>query len=83
MQEQIHATLISLMQRHGAVKVNPPALVPRRRTADEDNDESENRNAVEFDPSNVATFMDSCGVIVNLPYDLRVRRNYIMCLPLD
>ena len=58
LQQEAFDRVISIMRRHGAVKVTMPLLLSR----------------LDFESgTEVATFMDTGGAVVALPYNLRVR----------
>lgn len=74
MQERVHGSVKSILRRHGAVRITPPLLAPRRNQLPQEKDDEvlddESHSEQEISPS--ATFMDTSGTVVTLPYDLRV-----------
>jgi len=63
-QQQTHDKVSSILRRHGAVRVNTSLLLPKHGT--------------EMDNIDAAVFVDNGGTIVTLPYNLRVRRNFVI-----
>nr|XP_039247644.1 eIF-2-alpha kinase GCN2-like [Styela clava] len=74
MQDYVHSTVITILKRHGAVKITPPLLTPRKRIKIEEDEDEENEapQMRESEGPSAATFIDTSGAIVTLPYDLRV-----------
>uniref|UniRef100_A0A8C6VHM0 eIF-2-alpha kinase GCN2 n=1 Tax=Naja naja TaxID=35670 RepID=A0A8C6VHM0_NAJNA len=62
-QQHVCETISRIFKRHGAVKMHTPLLMPRNRKLYEHNEAS--------------YLMDHSGMLVMLPYDLRVSRNII------
>ncbi|XP_074184018.1 eIF-2-alpha kinase GCN2 isoform X2 [Rhinolophus sinicus] len=57
-QQHVCETIIRIFKRHGAVQLSTPLLLPRNRQIYEHNE--------------AALFMDHSGMLVTLPFDLRV-----------
>uniref|UniRef100_A0A3Q1GCR3 Eukaryotic translation initiation factor 2 alpha kinase 4 n=1 Tax=Acanthochromis polyacanthus TaxID=80966 RepID=A0A3Q1GCR3_9TELE len=72
LQQHVYETITRIFKKHGAVRLQTPLLLPRNRKL--------------YDGSELACFMDHSGMLVTLPYDLRmafsryVARNNIMHL---
>ncbi|XP_029349412.1 eIF-2-alpha kinase GCN2 [Echeneis naucrates] len=72
LQQHVYETITRIFKKHGAVRLQTPLLLPRNRKL--------------CDGSEMACFMDHSGMLVTLPYDLRmafarfVARNNIMHL---
>ncbi|XP_042356887.1 eIF-2-alpha kinase GCN2 [Plectropomus leopardus] len=72
LQQHVYETITRIFKKHGAVRLQTPLLLPRIRKL--------------YDGSELACFMDHSGMLVTLPYDLRmafsrfVARNNIMHL---
>lgn len=58
LQQYVHETITRIFKRHGAVRLQTPLLLPRNRKL--------------YDGSELACFMDHSGMLVTLPYDLRM-----------
>ncbi|KAJ1128647.1 hypothetical protein NDU88_007022 [Pleurodeles waltl] len=56
-QQYVCEIVCRIFKRHGAVKLHTPLLMPRNKKMEESNE--------------TACFMDHCGMLVALPYDLR------------
>ncbi|KAM3870802.1 eIF-2-alpha kinase GCN2 [Diretmus argenteus] len=70
LQQYVYETITRIFKKHGAVRLQTPLFLPRNRKL--------------YDGSELACFMDHSGMLVTLPYDLRmafarfVARNNIM-----
>uniref|UniRef100_A0A3Q3NKE2 eIF-2-alpha kinase GCN2 n=1 Tax=Labrus bergylta TaxID=56723 RepID=A0A3Q3NKE2_9LABR len=58
LQQYVHETITRIFKKHGAVRLQTPLLLPRNRKL--------------YDSSEPACFMDHSGMLVTLPYDLRM-----------
>lgn len=58
LQQHVYETITRIFKRHGAVRLQTPLLLPRNRKL--------------YDGSELACFMDHSGMLVTLPYDLRM-----------
>nr|XP_046269330.1 eIF-2-alpha kinase GCN2 [Scatophagus argus] len=58
LQQYVHETITRIFKKHGAVRLQTPLLLPRRKKL--------------FDGSEPTCFMDHSGMLVTLPYDLRM-----------
>ncbi|XP_030299750.1 eIF-2-alpha kinase GCN2 [Sparus aurata] len=58
LQQHVHETITRIFKKHGAVRLQTPLFLPRNRKL--------------YDGSEVACFMDHSGMLVTLPYDLRM-----------
>ncbi|XP_074548243.1 eIF-2-alpha kinase GCN2 [Halichoeres trimaculatus] len=58
LQQYVHETITRVFKKHGAVRLQTPLLLPRNRKL--------------YDGSEPACFMDHSGMLVTLPYDLRM-----------
>ncbi|KAE8289793.1 eIF-2-alpha kinase GCN2 [Larimichthys crocea] len=58
LQQYVHETITRIFKKHGAVRLQTPLLLPRNRKL--------------YDGSEPACFMDHSGMLVTLPYDLRM-----------
>ncbi|XP_051242159.1 eIF-2-alpha kinase GCN2 [Dicentrarchus labrax] len=58
LQQYVHETITRIFKKHGAVRLQTPLLLPRNRKL--------------YDGSELASFMDHSGMLVTLPYDLRM-----------
>ncbi|XP_070698000.1 eIF-2-alpha kinase GCN2 isoform X2 [Pempheris klunzingeri] len=58
LQQYVHETITRIFKKHGAVRLQTPLLLPRNRKL--------------YDGSELACFMDHSGMLVTLPYDLRM-----------
>uniref|UniRef100_H3DJ97 eIF-2-alpha kinase GCN2 n=1 Tax=Tetraodon nigroviridis TaxID=99883 RepID=H3DJ97_TETNG len=58
LQQHVHETIIRIFKKHGAVRLQTPLLFPRNRKL--------------YEGSELACFMDHSGMLVTLPYDLRM-----------
>ncbi|XP_056867769.1 eIF-2-alpha kinase GCN2 isoform X1 [Takifugu flavidus] len=58
LQQHVHETIIRILKKHGAVRLQTPLLFPRNKKL--------------YDGSELACFMDHSGMLVTLPYDLRM-----------
>uniref|UniRef100_A0A8D2L6M6 eIF-2-alpha kinase GCN2 n=1 Tax=Varanus komodoensis TaxID=61221 RepID=A0A8D2L6M6_VARKO len=65
-QQHVCETVSRIFKRHGAIKLHTPLLLPR------------NRKLYEY--SEASYLMDHSGMLVMLPYDLRVIENSFICL---
>ncbi|XP_030574291.1 eIF-2-alpha kinase GCN2 isoform X1 [Archocentrus centrarchus] len=58
LQQHVYESITRIFKKHGAVRVQTPLLLPRNRKL--------------YDGSELACFMDHSGMLVTLPYDLRI-----------
>ncbi|KAF7664989.1 hypothetical protein LDENG_00158310 [Lucifuga dentata] len=58
LQQYVHETITRIFKKHGAVRLQTPLLLPRNRKL--------------YEGSELACFMDHSGMLVTLPYDLRM-----------
>lgn len=58
LQQYVYETITRIFRRHGAVRIQTPLLLPRNRRL--------------YDGCETASFMDHSGMLVSLPYDLRL-----------
>ncbi|XP_063764611.1 eIF-2-alpha kinase GCN2 isoform X3 [Eleginops maclovinus] len=58
LQQHVYETITRIFKKHGAVRLQTPMLLPRNRKL--------------YDGSELACFMDHSGMLVTLPYDLRM-----------
>ncbi|MEQ2170506.1 hypothetical protein GOODEAATRI_000857, partial [Goodea atripinnis] len=58
LQQHVYESITRIFRKHGAVHLHTPMLLPRNRKL--------------YDGSELACFMDHSGMLVTLPYDLRV-----------
>ncbi|XP_040916157.1 eIF-2-alpha kinase GCN2 [Toxotes jaculatrix] len=58
LQQHVYETITRIFKKHGAVRVQTPQLLPRNRKL--------------YEGSELACFMDHSGMLVTLPYDLRI-----------
>ncbi|KAL2098648.1 hypothetical protein ACEWY4_005128 [Coilia grayii] len=58
LQQYVYETITRIFRKHGAVRLQTPLLLPRNRTV--------------YEGWELACFMDHSGMLVTLPYDLRV-----------
>ncbi|XP_067310946.1 eIF-2-alpha kinase GCN2 isoform X2 [Pseudorasbora parva] len=58
LQQYVYETVTRIFRRHGAVRLQTPLLLPRNRRL--------------YDGCETACFMDHSGMLVSLPYDLRL-----------
>uniref|UniRef100_A0A8C8DLJ2 non-specific serine/threonine protein kinase n=1 Tax=Oryzias sinensis TaxID=183150 RepID=A0A8C8DLJ2_9TELE len=58
LQQHVYETITRIFKKHGAVRLQTPLLLPRNRKL--------------YDGSELACFMDHSGMLVTLPYDLRM-----------
>ncbi|KAI7805015.1 putative eukaryotic translation initiation factor 2-alpha kinase 4, partial [Triplophysa rosa] len=58
LQQYVYETLTRIFRRHGAVRIQTPLLLPKNRRL--------------YDGCETASFMDHSGMLVSLPYDLRL-----------
>ncbi|XP_027029524.2 eIF-2-alpha kinase GCN2 isoform X2 [Tachysurus fulvidraco] len=58
LQQYVHETITRVFRKHGAVRLQTPLLLPRNRKL--------------YEGCELACFMDHSGMLVTLPYDLRV-----------
>ncbi|KAM4625732.1 eIF-2-alpha kinase GCN2 [Polymixia lowei] len=58
LQQYAYETITRIFKKHGAVRLQTPLLLPRNRKL--------------YDGSELASFMDHSGMLVTLPYDLRM-----------
>ncbi|XP_068195813.1 eIF-2-alpha kinase GCN2 [Antennarius striatus] len=58
LQQYVHETITRIFKKHGAVHLQTPLFLPRNRKV--------------YDGSELACFMDHSGMLVTLPYDLRM-----------
>ncbi|CAN9502229.1 unnamed protein product [Ophioblennius macclurei] len=58
LQQHVYETITRIFKKHGAVRLQTPLLLPRNRKL--------------YDGSDPACFMDHSGMLVTLPYDLRM-----------
>ncbi|AWP16645.1 putative eukaryotic translation initiation factor 2-alpha kinase 4 [Scophthalmus maximus] len=58
LQQHVYETITRIFKKHGAVRLQTPLLLPRNRKV--------------YDGSELACFMDHSGMLVTLPYDLRM-----------
>ncbi|XP_062863394.1 eIF-2-alpha kinase GCN2 [Trichomycterus rosablanca] len=58
LQQYVYETITRVFKKHGAVKLQTPLLLPRNRKL--------------YESCELACFMDHSGMLVTLPYDLRV-----------
>ncbi|CAJ1073779.1 eIF-2-alpha kinase GCN2 [Xyrichtys novacula] len=58
LQQYVHETITRIFKKHGAVRLQTPLLLPRNRKL--------------YDGCEPASFMDHSGMLVTLPYDLRM-----------
>lgn len=58
LQQHVYETITRIFKKHGAVRLQTPLLLPRNRKL--------------YDSSELACFMDHSGMLVTLPYDLRM-----------
>lgn len=58
LQQYVYETITRVFRKHGAVRLQTPLLLPRNRKL--------------YEGCEVASFMDHSGMLVTLPYDLRV-----------
>ncbi|XP_069574792.1 eIF-2-alpha kinase GCN2 isoform X2 [Brachyistius frenatus] len=56
--QHVYETIIRIFKKHGAVRLQTPLLLPRNRKL--------------YDGSELPCFMDHSGMLVTLPYDLRM-----------
>ncbi|XP_041827550.1 eIF-2-alpha kinase GCN2 [Melanotaenia boesemani] len=58
LQQYVYETITRIFKKHGAVRLQTPLFLPRNRKL--------------YDGNELACFMDHSGMLVTLPYDLRV-----------
>ncbi|KAG5266200.1 hypothetical protein AALO_G00250890 [Alosa alosa] len=58
LQQYVYETITRIFRKHGAVRLQMPLLLPRNRTL--------------YEGCELACFMDHSGMLVTLPYDLRL-----------
>lgn len=58
LQQYVHETITRIFKKHGAVRLQTPLLLPRNRKL--------------YDGCELAAFMDHSGMLVTLPFDLRI-----------
>uniref|UniRef100_A0A3P8UA83 non-specific serine/threonine protein kinase n=2 Tax=Cynoglossus semilaevis TaxID=244447 RepID=A0A3P8UA83_CYNSE len=58
LQQHVYETITRIFKKHGAVRLQTPLLLPRNRKL--------------YDGSELACFMDHSGMLITLPYDLRM-----------
>ncbi|XP_067098749.1 eIF-2-alpha kinase GCN2 isoform X2 [Osmerus mordax] len=58
LQQYVHETITRVFKKHGAVRLQTPLLLPRNRKL--------------YEGSEPACFLDHSGMLVTLPYDLRM-----------
>ncbi|XP_049451917.1 eIF-2-alpha kinase GCN2 isoform X1 [Epinephelus fuscoguttatus] len=58
LQQHVYETITRIFKKHGAVRLQTPLLLPRNRKL--------------YEGSELACFMDHSGMLVTLPYDLRM-----------
>uniref|UniRef100_UPI0037E73EBF eIF-2-alpha kinase GCN2 isoform X2 n=1 Tax=Semicossyphus pulcher TaxID=241346 RepID=UPI0037E73EBF len=58
LQQHVHETITRIFKKHGAVRLQTPLLLPRNKKL--------------YEGSELACFMDHSGMLVTLPYDLRM-----------
>ncbi|KAM9356242.1 eIF-2-alpha kinase GCN2 isoform 2-T2 [Pholidichthys leucotaenia] len=58
LQQYVYETITRIFKKHGAVRLQTPLLLPRNRKL--------------YDGCELACFMDHSGMLVTLPYDLRM-----------
>ncbi|XP_026167053.1 eIF-2-alpha kinase GCN2 isoform X2 [Mastacembelus armatus] len=58
LQQHVYETITRIFKKHGAVRLQTPLFLPRNRKL--------------YDGSELACFMDQSGMLVTLPYDLRM-----------
>uniref|UniRef100_A0A3B5AXR9 non-specific serine/threonine protein kinase n=1 Tax=Stegastes partitus TaxID=144197 RepID=A0A3B5AXR9_9TELE len=58
LQQHVYETITKIFKKHGAVRLQTPLFLPRNRKL--------------YDGSELACFMDHSGMLVTLPYDLRM-----------
>ncbi|XP_031435954.1 eIF-2-alpha kinase GCN2 [Clupea harengus] len=58
LQQYVYETITRVFRKHGAVRLQTPLLLPRNRTL--------------YEGCELACFMDHSGMLVTLPYDLRL-----------
>ncbi|XP_061598878.1 eIF-2-alpha kinase GCN2 isoform X1 [Cololabis saira] len=58
LQQHVYETITRIFKKHGAVRLQTPLLLPRNRKL--------------YDGNELACFMDHSGMLVTLPYDLRM-----------
>lgn len=58
LQQYVYETVTRIFRRHGAVRIQTPLLLPKNRRL--------------YDGYDTASFMDHSGMLVSLPYDLRL-----------
>ncbi|XP_017268281.1 eIF-2-alpha kinase GCN2 [Kryptolebias marmoratus] len=58
LQQHVYETVTRIFKKHGAVRLHTPLLLPRNRKL--------------YDGNELACFMDHSGMLVTLPYDLRM-----------
>lgn len=58
LQQHVYETITRIFKKHGAVRLQTPLFLPRNRKL--------------YDGSELACFMDHSGMLVTLPYDLRM-----------
>ncbi|CAK6957149.1 eIF-2-alpha kinase GCN2 [Scomber scombrus] len=58
LQQHVYETITRIFKKHGAVRLQTPLLLPRNRKL--------------YESSDLACFMDHSGMLVTLPYDLRM-----------
>ncbi|CAI5696843.1 unnamed protein product [Oreochromis niloticus] len=58
LQQHVYESITRIFKKHGAVRVQTPLFLPRNRKL--------------YDGSELACFMDHSGMLVTLPYDLRI-----------
>ncbi|XP_034051262.1 eIF-2-alpha kinase GCN2 isoform X2 [Thalassophryne amazonica] len=58
LQQHVHETISRIFKKHGAVRLQTPLLLPRNKKL--------------YDGSELACFMDHSGMLMMLPYDLRI-----------
>ncbi|XP_063039722.1 eIF-2-alpha kinase GCN2 isoform X2 [Engraulis encrasicolus] len=58
LQQYVYETITRIFRKHGAVRLQTPLLLPRNRSV--------------YEGCELACFMDHSGMLVTLPYDLRV-----------
>ncbi|MFT7802001.1 eIF-2-alpha kinase GCN2 isoform X1 [Arapaima gigas] len=58
LQQYVYETITRILKKHGAVRLQTPIFMPKNKTL--------------YDGSELACFMDHSGMLVTLPYDLRV-----------
>uniref|UniRef100_A0AAY4CI97 eIF-2-alpha kinase GCN2 n=1 Tax=Denticeps clupeoides TaxID=299321 RepID=A0AAY4CI97_9TELE len=69
LQQYVYEIITRIFKKHGAVRLQTPLLLPRSRGL--------------YEGCELACFMDHSGMLVTLPYDLRVRPTGCTCNYID